>query len=134
MVQVIEGEVTKTRAYTESGKLINSGEFNGLDNQEAKEKITDWLIEKKLGRRVVNFKLRDWGISRQRYWGTPIPVVHCKKCGAVAVPEKDLPVKLPREVKFGKGNPLENNEEWIKTIVQNVEDQLDVKQIQWILL
>ena len=103
----------KNRAYTEKGSLINSREFDGLDNVKAKEKITSWLVKKKKGRKVVNFKLRDWGISRQRYWGTPIPIIHCDKCGAVPVPEKDLPVVLPKEVKFGKGNPLETNGEWL---------------------
>ncbi len=111
--QVISGDVTKTRAWTEKGDLMNSGEFDGVDCIEAKKKISDWLIKKKLGRRVVNFKLRDWGISRQRYWGTPIPVIHCEKCGAVPVPKKDLPVELPKKVKFGDGNPLETNEKWL---------------------
>lgn len=100
-------------AHTEQGKLINSESFNGLDNEEAKKKITDFLISKKLARKVVNFKLRDWGIARQRYWGTPIPIIHCSKCGIVAVPEKDLPVELPKDVKFGVGNPLETNEKWL---------------------
>jgi len=111
--QVIEGEIAKDRAYTSEGKLINSEEFNGIDNKEAIKKITDWLIKKKIGRKVVNFKLRDWGISRQRYWGTPIPIIHCEECGAVPVPEKDLPVELPKDVNFGKGNPLETNEKWL---------------------
>jgi leucyl-tRNA synthetase len=110
---VISGEVSDTRAWTDSGKLTNSGKFNGLDNVAAKEKITKWLAEKKAARKVINFKLRDWGISRQRYWGTPIPVIHCEKCGAVPVPEKDLPIKLPKDVKFGKGNPLETNDKWL---------------------
>ncbi len=102
------------RAYTEQGKLINSKEFNGLDNEEAKEKITKWLAGMRKAKKVINFKLRDWLISRQRYWGTPIPIIYCDKCGAVPINEKDLPVKLPREVKFGKGNPLLTNEKWIK--------------------
>lgn len=110
---VIEGELAETKAFTGKGKLINSGEFNGLDSDEGKEKITDWLENKGLGRKVTNFRLRDWGISRQRYWGTPIPIIHCEDCGAVTVPEKDLPVKLPKDVKFGEGNPLETNEEWL---------------------
>lgn len=112
--QVIEGEITESRAFTEKGKLVNSGEFNGLIGDKAISKIRSWLEEKGFARSVINFRLRDWGISRQRYWGTPIPIIHCEKCGAVPVPEKDLPVELPREVKFGEGNPLESNEEWIK--------------------
>ncbi|HOR52561.1 MAG TPA: leucine--tRNA ligase, partial [Candidatus Pacearchaeota archaeon] len=111
--QVIEGKITKERAYTESGKLINSGNFDGFSNEEAKTKITDYLITKNLARRVTNFKLRDWSVARQRYWGTPIPLLHCKKCGVVPVDEKDLPVVLPKKVKFGKGNPLTTNEEWL---------------------
>lgn len=111
--QVIEGDLTSTRAYADSGKLINSKEFNGTNNEEAKKKITDWLIAKKLARKKVNYKLRDWSVARQRYWGTPIPLIHCDKCGIVQVPEKDLPVKLPRNVTFGKGNPLLTNKEWL---------------------
>ncbi len=99
--------------YTGEGTLMNSEEFNDLDNEEAKKKITGWLEEKGIGRETLNFRLRDWGISRQRYWGTPIPIIHCEKCGIVPVPEKDLPVELPKEVKFGEGNPLETNDEWI---------------------
>ncbi|MEJ2267482.1 MAG: class I tRNA ligase family protein [Nanoarchaeota archaeon] len=103
------------KAHINTGKLINSDKFNGLDNEKAKEEITKFLIKKKLGRKKVQYKLRDWLISRQRYWGTPIPIVYCDKCGVVAVPEKDLPVKLPKKVKFGEGNPLETNEKWINT-------------------
>ncbi|MEM4330695.1 MAG: leucine--tRNA ligase [Candidatus Pacearchaeota archaeon] len=112
--QVIEGKITETRAWTGEGKLINSAQFNGINSEEAKERITQWLIEKGVARRVVNYKLRDWSVARQRYWGTPIPLIHCEKCGVVPVPEKDLPVVLPKNVKFGKGNPLETNKEWLK--------------------
>ncbi len=111
--QVIEGEITKDRAYTREGNLINSGEFNGINSKEAIGKISDYIEKNKIGKRVVNYKLRDWLISRQRYWGTPIPVVYCEKCGVVPVPEKELPVKLPKDVKFGKGNPLLTNEKWL---------------------
>ncbi len=100
-------------AYTGDGELINSKEFNGISNEEAKNKISDWLISKKLARKTVNYKLRDWSVARQRYWGTPIPLIHCEKCGIVPVPEKELPVKLPKEVKFGAGNPLLTNEKWL---------------------
>ena len=111
--QVIRGQLTNARAYTGNGKLIDAGNFNGLGNEKAKQEITNFLIKNKLGRKKVQFKLRDWGISRQRYWGTPIPIIHCEKCGVVSVPEKDLPVELPEQVKFGKGNPLETNEKWL---------------------
>jgi leucyl-tRNA synthetase len=107
-------EQKKERAYTEAGILINSEKFSGLDNNKAKHEITEFLNKNKLGKKVIQFKLRDWLISRQRYWGTPIPIIHCKKCGVVPVPEKDLPVKLPKKVNFGKGNPLETNKSWVK--------------------
>jgi leucyl-tRNA synthetase len=113
--EVVKGEDVSKEAYVDSGELINSGMFSGLNNEEAKDKISEFLEDKKLGKKVVQFRLRDWGISRQRYWGTPIPIIHCEKCGVVPVPEEDLPVELPKEVKFGEGNPLETNEEWIKT-------------------
>ncbi|MEK6842298.1 MAG: class I tRNA ligase family protein, partial [Nanoarchaeota archaeon] len=96
-------------AYTGSGKLINSFGFNGLFSEEAKEHITQILKEKKLGGKKIHYKLRDWLISRQRYWGTPIPILYDKKGEIHAVDEKDLPVKLPNDVKFGKGNPMETS-------------------------
>ena len=111
--QVISGNLTNERAYVDSGKLINSKEFNGIENEEAKKKISEWLASKNVARKKVNFKLRDWSVARQRYWGTPIPLIHCDKCGVVPVPEKDLPVKLPKNVKFGVGNPLLTNKEWL---------------------
>jgi len=113
--QVISGENIKEKAYERAGILINSGDFNGLLSDEAKEHITKALEFKKLGRKKVQYKLRDWLISRQRYWGTPIPIVYCEKCGIVPVTEKELPIKLPEKVKFGKGNPLASAKKWIKT-------------------
>ncbi len=98
VVQVIqplnEGKVDLP--YVEYGKLINSGEFDGLTSEEAKIKIVEKLEKIGAGRKKVNYKLRDWSVSRQRYWGCPIPIIHCPKCGAVPVPEEQLPVLLPR--------------------------------------
>ena len=105
----------KEKAYTGPGKLINSEKFDGLDNQKAKDKITEFLAEKGLAKKTVQYKFRDWLVSRQRYWGTPIPVVYCDKCGIVPVPESELPVVLPDKVDFGEGNPLETNKEFINT-------------------
>jgi len=102
----------KNDAYAGDGKLINSEKFNGMNNRDAIDKITKFLAKKKLGRKTVQYKLKDWLISRQRYWGTPIPMVYCDNCGIVPVPEKDLPVKLPMNVEFGKGNPLATNEKF----------------------
>ncbi len=102
------------RAYEGEGTVVNSEEFNGMESKKAIEKISKYLKSKKTGRKTVQFKLRDWLISRQRYWGTPIPVVYCDKCGIVPVSEKDLPVKLPQNVKFGKGNPLATNKKFLE--------------------
>lgn len=86
---------TMTEAYEGDGKMVNSGPFNGRQNREAIPSIIDYLEENKLGKRRINFRLRDWGISRQRYWGTPIPIIYCENCGTVPVPYDDLPVVLP---------------------------------------
>ncbi|MCX8194078.1 MAG: leucine--tRNA ligase [Candidatus Pacearchaeota archaeon] len=108
-------EKTMREAFVEEGILVNSGKFNGLNSKEAIEKISDFLEKQKLGKRTINYKLRDWLISRQRYWGTPIPFIYCNKCGLVSVPEKELPVLLPEKVEFGKGNPLATNKAFIET-------------------
>lgn len=97
--------------YTLEGNLIESGEFSNMPNTQAKEKIIEYFEKNKLGERVTNYKIRDWGISRQRYWGTPIPLVHCPSCGIV--PESRLPVTLPYDVVIdGEGNPLEKHPTW----------------------
>ena len=101
---------TLEAAYAGDGVMVDSGVFNGLGNQDAKEAIADLAEERGWGRRTVNFKLRDWLVSRQRYWGTPIPMVHCPSCGVVPVPVEELPVLLPEDVSFGEGNPLETNQ------------------------
>jgi leucyl-tRNA synthetase len=89
-----------TEAYIEPGVMINSGDFSGLDSEEGKKKVIEYLESKGIGKKKVNYRLRDWLISRQRYWGTPIPIIHCPHCGEVPVPEKDLPVVLPYDVDF----------------------------------
>lgn len=90
-------------AYIEPGVLINSGEFDGIPNEDAKSKIVEWLESKNLGTKKINYKLRDWLISRQRYWGAPIPVIYCDKCGEQLVPKDQLPVLLPDDVEFKQG-------------------------------
>ena len=106
-----------TEAFAAEGIMENSGEFNGLNNREALKKITDYVEANGIGERKVNFRLRDWLISRQRYWGAPIPVVYCDKCGTVPIPESELPVRLPENVKFtGQGkSPLSECEEFMNT-------------------
>ena len=99
---------------SDASKLINSGEFNGLTVHEGIEKIAEALNAKGLGEKQTQYRLRDWGISRQRYWGTPIPIIHCPHCGPVPVPEKDLPVVLPTDlIPDGSGNPLNKCEEFL---------------------
>jgi leucyl-tRNA synthetase len=94
-------------AFTDHGRVVNSGEFDGLTFERAFDAIADALARKDLGRRVTNYRLRDWGVSRQRYWGCPIPMIHCDGCGVVPVPEQDLPVVLPTDVQFeGVRSPL----------------------------
>lgn len=106
-----KAKLAKENFYDGNGILIHSQEFNGLDNEEAKIKIIEYFEKNQLGKAVVNFKLRDWGVSRQRYWGTPIPLVHCKDCGIVA--ETNLPVTLPEDVMIdGEGNPLDKHPYW----------------------
>jgi len=104
-------------AYTGDGPAINSDWLNGLEVNEAKEKAISWLEQQGFGKRTVNFRLRDWGVSRQRYWGCPIPVIYCEKCGAVPVPEDQLPVILPENVQFmGVQSPIKADPEWRKTL------------------
>lgn len=106
-----------TQAYVDDGVMVNSGPFNGMNNRKAMPSIIQWLDDNKFGERKVNFSLRDWLLSRQRYWGVPIPIVHCESCGEVPVPEKDLPVLLPRNVEFRPTgeSPLTYCEEFMNT-------------------
>ena len=104
------------KAETEYGWMVNTGSdyFDGLYGNVAITAVIDELIRINRGKRKLNWKIRPWLISRQRYWGTPIPIIHCDECGTVPVPEKDLPVELPRDIVFGKGNPLETSSEFMQ--------------------
>lgn len=123
IVQVIaeNGEQSSplTEAYVGSGVMINSGEFNGMNSEELKEKMPTIVEERGFGRKTVNYKLRDWVFSRQRYWGEPIPIIHCPHCGNVPVPEDQLPLRLPEVTSYlpsGTGeSPLADIEEWVNT-------------------
>ena len=105
-----------TEAYPGQGNMVNSGQFDGMNNREALEEIATYLEKNNMGKRAVSFRLRDWGISRQRYWGAPIPMIHCDDCGIVPVPEEDLPVVLPEEVDMLEGgkSPLPELADFVK--------------------
>lgn len=109
------------RAFEEPGLMVNSSEFSGLPSEKGKEEIIRSLQDKGIGRKQVNYKLKDWGISRQRYWGAPIPVVYCDSCGAVPVPDEELPVELPLDIEFtGKGgSPLAKLDRFVNTKCPN---------------
>jgi leucyl-tRNA synthetase len=108
---------TMIEAYTENGIMVHSGPFDGMDNREAMEAIADYLEEQEIGRRAIHYRLRDWGISRQRYWGAPIPIIYCEHCGIQTVPEDDLPVVLPLEVgpKENGASPLPDLRSFVET-------------------
>ncbi len=120
-VVAVQGETFSTDAWAEwygdkqRGVCVNSGVLDGLNQKAAVDKVASLLAEQGLGEKKTTFRLRDWGISRQRYWGTPIPIIHCEACGPVPVPEKDLPVRLPEDlVPDGSGNPLNKCEAFLK--------------------
>jgi leucyl-tRNA synthetase len=104
-------------AYIEPGTMVNSGQFNGLSSEEGIEAVSDFLKKNGCGGRATNYRIRDWLISRQRYWGAPIPMVYCDRCGIVPVPEEDLPVLLPEDAEFGPTgeSPLKRNDRFINT-------------------
>jgi leucyl-tRNA synthetase len=106
---------TLREAYTDEGTLVNSGEFNGLDNVTAMKAVSAKLASLGKGGSTINYRIRDWGISRQRYWGAPIPIIHCEACGAVPVPDDDLPVVLPTDIEFPASgrSPLPHLDWWV---------------------
>lgn len=113
--------------FCEQSELFDSGEYSGLTAKQAKEKLSADIEAKRIGKREVQYHLHDWSVSRQRYWGTPIPVIHCPRCGIVPVPEEDLPVELPYNVDYaphGK-SPLASNEEWLKVKCPKCHDQAE---------
>jgi leucyl-tRNA synthetase len=116
IVEAFERDIVEKGAFTEYGWLVNSGEYDGLDYRGAFDALAKRFEETGGGTRRINYRLRDWGVSRQRYWGCPIPIVYCAKCGAVPVPEDQLPVVLPEDVEFtGVRSPIKSDPEWRKT-------------------
>jgi leucyl-tRNA synthetase len=113
----LKKDETLTAAFEDDGVMVNSGQFDGISNRDAMERIADFMEEKGMGRRSVQYKLRDWLISRQRYWGAPIPIVYCEACGTVPVPEKDLPVVLPENItcKPHGESPLKSSKTFVNT-------------------
>lgn len=121
IIEVVKGGNVQEEAFTDcaTGIMVNSGMLDGLSVEEAKQKITEWLTQQGRGHAKVNYKLRDWVFSRQRYWGEPIPIVHCEKCGYVAIPESELPLRLPEvdsyEPTENGESPLANMTDWVNT-------------------
>ncbi|MDD3774985.1 MAG: leucine--tRNA ligase [Sulfurovaceae bacterium] len=113
VIKPYNGELDLTKAYTEVGVLFNSADFDGLNSNDAKAKIIEYFENNKIGQKTTNYKLKDWGVSRQRYWGAPIPFVHCEKCGLVMEKKENLPIALPNDIEItGEGNPLEKHPTW----------------------
>lgn len=113
VIKPLDAEIDPSCAYTEVGVLFNSQEFDGINSKEAQSKVIDHFESLKLGKKTTNYKLKDWGVSRQRYWGAPIPFVHCDDCGLVMEKKENLPIALPHDVEItGEGNPLEKHPTW----------------------
>jgi len=114
VIKPFDGEHDFTKsAFTEVGELVNSQEFDGLNSKKSQYNIIKMFEEKNLGKKTTNYKLKDWGVSRQRYWGAPIPFIHCEDCGLVMEKKENLPVALPDDVEItGEGNPLDNHPTW----------------------
>jgi leucyl-tRNA synthetase len=113
VIKPYDGELDSSKAYTEIGELFNSAQFDGLNSKDAQGKIIEYFENKNIGKKTTNYKLKDWGVSRQRYWGAPIPFVHCDKCGLVMEKKENLPIALPEDIEItGEGNPLEKHPTW----------------------
>jgi len=113
VIKPFDGELSLDSAFTEVGELFNSQEFNGLNSKKSQYNIIKYFEENKIGKKTTNYKLKDWGVSRQRYWGAPIPFVHCDACGLVMEKKENLPIALPEDVEItGEGNPLDNHPTW----------------------
>ncbi|MFA5502462.1 MAG: leucine--tRNA ligase [Sulfurovaceae bacterium] len=113
VIKPYDGELDSAKAYTEAGELFNSAQFDGLNSKDAQSKIIEYFESKNIGKKTTNYKLKDWGVSRQRYWGAPIPFVHCEKCGLVMEKKENLPIALPEDIEItGEGNPLEKHPTW----------------------
>ena len=113
VIKPFEGELDESKAYTEVGELFNSESFDGLNSKKSQYNIIKHFEENKIGQKTTNYKLKDWGVSRQRYWGAPIPFVHCDDCGLVMEKKENLPIALPKDVEItGEGNPLDNHPTW----------------------
>ncbi len=110
VIKPFSGVAQESKAYTEVGELFNSGEFDGMNSKKSQYKIIKFFEENNIGKKTTNYKLKDWGVSRQRYWGAPIPFIHCEDCGLVMEKKENLPITLPEDVQFtGEGNPLDNH-------------------------
>ena len=113
VIKPFEGEAEEGKAYTEVGELFNSGEFDGMNSKKSQYNIIKYFEENNIGKKTTNYKLKDWGVSRQRYWGAPIPFIHCEDCGLVMEKKENLPVALPEDVAItGEGNPLDKHPTW----------------------